>query len=294
MLQPAILYLAWRCPETVPEQGTRIFPVGRLIRKPCGEQEAEYEFCYIREAEEARKAGFLPFFGFNEIDGRIDGLINRRWQSPTLFPLFSNRIMSRERPDFGDYARRIALHQIADEAQRLDPLTVLVQSGGRQVTDKFEVFGWPELGRAGYSICFWLRGLRYRPPAMLDVINGLREHQPLEWREKPDTPMDSRAIGIYAGSDEIGFVPRYLLDDFHALKDADATPRIVVDFRNPSNSSLHQRLLCRVEATWPDGFVPFSTERFQPIARRAWSITDEFDPRTLKPRHTTRATDTAA
>ncbi|MFM7836846.1 MAG: hypothetical protein ACKPJD_34055, partial [Planctomycetaceae bacterium] len=44
---------------------------------------------------------------------------------------------------------------------------------------------------------------------------------------------------------------------------------IYVDLLNPPPSPLQQRLLCRLESCWPDGFVPYATERYQPLSGEA-------------------------
>ena len=64
----------------------------------------------------------------------------------------------------------------------------------------------------------------------------------------------------------LGYLPRYLARDFRKLIDSHGTGgmRIFVHRVN-HDAPFQQRLLCRMNASWPVNFEPCSDEAFQPI-----------------------------
>ena len=70
----------------------------------------------------------------------------------------------------------------------------------------------------------------------------------------------------------VGYMPSYLVEDAHMLQQTCAFWEVYVDRVNPPPAPLQQRLLCRLESCWPDGFVPYSTERYQPLTSDAAEI----------------------
>jgi hypothetical protein len=63
----------------------------------------------------------------------------------------------------------------------------------------------------------------------------------------------------------LGYVPDYLAADLAQLVDHEAPRSVFVEQVNLPPASLHHRLLCRLDAGWPDGSVPFQGDRFQPL-----------------------------
>lgn len=99
---------------------TNCKPIGRLFY-----DDEWYEFCY------------LP------------GASTRVWGMPDLYklyrfkelpPVFANRVMPRSRPDYPEYMSWLGLPLGAG------PLDILARSGGRKVTDNYEVFPHPDKG----------------------------------------------------------------------------------------------------------------------------------------------------
>ncbi len=268
-----VLFLAWHC-RTEGKQ-RRILPVGRLVRK-CSAEKLEYEFCYIRGLREAMKDGMRPVFRFDAPDGV--------WRSPELFPLFTSRIMSERRPDYAQFLRDL---HVAQERQT-DPLQVLVRSEGIKNTDWFEVFGWPDCVEGRLVTHFWLRGLRYdgREERIEPVAKALESGQkPVEFEatHEPNTPTDSNAVKLRTSDgDDVGFLPRTLTSLWHDLVRLGGRPRVVALKHNPPPAVATYRLLCRLEADWPEGYVPFaSDERFRPISSEAWDVPGDSSPTEL-------------
>ncbi len=112
------LYVTWRQPNG------QIVPVGRLTQLPGSHRRVSYEFAYLKVAE--RSEGFELLPGFPE-----------RYESARLFPLFANRQMPQERPDYDAFVRSLHLDAAAD------PFMVLERSEGMRATDRIEVFAAP-------------------------------------------------------------------------------------------------------------------------------------------------------
>jgi hypothetical protein len=110
----------------------RCLPIGRLS---CAN--GAYEFVYV-EGARARQ----PLVSFPDLEVR--------YVSPALFPVFANRVMSPNRPDFVDYLTWLGL----DEASS-NPLTLLARSGGRKITDSLRIIPYPAGGPGGvYEVHF--------------------------------------------------------------------------------------------------------------------------------------------
>lgn len=239
------LYLAWRQPDR------RGWPVGRL-----GREGREYVFGYTKGAVSARDAGFHPLASFPDL--------NEVYVSSALFPLFANRLPPRSRPDYKDFVQWLDLGP--GEA---DPLALLSRSGGQRETDMFEVFPGPEPTADGrYESAFFVHGLRHRGPEAEKEASNLRPGEPLLLHDEPANSADPRAVQVLTSirGTHLGYVPRYLCEDVHSLRNAGAEQvRARVRRANPAPTPTQFRLLCEVEAPWPDGFSPLASADFQPI-----------------------------
>lgn len=100
------LYVAWKQPDS----GEWI-PVARLARTTSG----SYRFNYTQGAY--RASDFFPFSGLERMDVV--------YESATLFPMFSNRLISKSRPEYADYLRWLGL-----AGGGKDPMAMLALTGG--------------------------------------------------------------------------------------------------------------------------------------------------------------------
>ena len=83
-------------------------------------------------------------------------------------------------------------------------------------------------------------------------------------------PVDPSALALRTEDRIIvGYMPGYLLDDAHTLQQTCAICQVKVERVNPSPAPTQQRLLCRLESSWPTGFQPYATPRYQPLAQGA-------------------------
>lgn len=236
------LYLGWE-----DRAGTREwFPVGRLDADVAAPR---YRFRHLRGAVRARETG-----GFDLVPGFPE--LHREYQSPELFPVFQNRVMSPRRPDFEDYMRGLDLDRTAD------PVETLWVDGGRRVTDFFDVF--PKLVREpdGSFVCrFFPDGMdRQRPEA-------LRPGERVLLSVDHNTGSNGAAIPIRTpGERLIGWVPSCFGADLRvALLESDGQYEATVVRVNPPPHPWDLSVLVEMRSRW-ENHEPMSGEDFEPLA----------------------------
>lgn len=239
------LYLAWRQPDE------RWWPVGRLSREG-----SEYVFTYTKGAESAASAGFRPLLSFPDLD--------EVYVSRQLFPLFGNRLPPRSRPDYEDFIEWLDLGR-----GETDPMIMLARSGGRRETDMFEVFPVPQPNAQGsYESTFFIHGLRHRGPSAEEEARRLHPGDALVLQAEPRNLEDPRALRIQTlvRGTHLGFVPRYLCEDVHALRSA-AGEQVQAHVRrvNPPPTPAQFRVLCSLDSPWPTGFRALFSPDFEAL-----------------------------
>jgi HIRAN domain len=246
------LYVAWQQPES-----RRYYPVARLVAG-AGEARDLYEFAYIRGAEEAAKDGFQPFLAFANLTE-----VSR---SKELFPFFSNRLMSRNRPDFPNYIQSLGLDLNAD------PMLILARSGGTRATDSIELFPLPVRADENgiFQTFFWMHGFRHLDDGQRSRVLSLQPGEELFAWPNADNPVDPNAIQLRTTEQiMIGYLPRYLTNDVVHFLNAGVEFHVFVERVNPPPAPTQQRLLCRFDAAWPKDFQPFASDTFQPVCSDA-------------------------
>lgn len=247
------LFLAWQNPKT-----RRWFPVGRLVR-----EDRRYRFGYVREAENAAREGeFEPLPSFPDL--------HKVYESDQLFPLFANRILSRNRPDYHEFLSWLDLSPDQED----DPIEFLARSGGMRVTDHLETFALPERDSTGdYIFRFFVHGLRYMPPDAVSRANELKVGERLLVAHDFQNPKDERALilrtceKIQHDMYLVGYCPRYLLSDvFDSMVKDSSFPEITVERVNLPPAPIGFRVLCRAVLRVVGGKEPFSSATFQPLA----------------------------
>jgi HIRAN domain len=240
------LYLAWRQPNQ------RWWPIGRLSYDG-----SEYAFTYTKGARSAAGAGFHALPSFPDLD--------ETYYSKELFPLFANRLPRPTRSDYGDFVEWLDLG-----SSEWDPMGMLARSGGQRETDMFEVFPAPERdSRNLYNSAFFVHGLRHRGPEAEDAAGRLAPGDPLVLQPDPQNPHDPKALRVLTTLKgvHLGFVPRYLCDDVHALQAASGPHSVAVRVRriNAPPAPSQFRVLCEMSAPWPSGFQALAHPDFEPI-----------------------------
>ena len=241
------LYVAWRHQAEL-HQGWG--PVGRLEH-----EDGIYRFYYTRGAKTLE--GFKPFTempNFEEV-----------YESNELFPLFANRLLGKQRPE---YERFLRWGGFAPNSQP-DPILVLGVTEGKKATDSVEVFPCPMPTSEGcYFNKFFVHGLRWMRPDVLNRIASLEPSERLYLMLDLQNPYDANAVAIRTDSDRamLGYVPRYLAAEVWELCRSCNVSFIHLFVEQVNHDApLQQRLLCRMNACWPDGFEPCSGKAFQPI-----------------------------
>jgi hypothetical protein len=240
------LFLAWQDPTS-----RAWFPVGRLTF-----DEGKYTFTYTQGAKQAQdKCDFNLVYSFPDL--------NKVYTSAELFPLFYNRVMQRSRPDYKNYIQWLNIPENEDY-----PISILSRSGGRKVTDHYEVFPCPEPDETGlYKIHFFAHGLRYLPKSTIEKINQLQAQEILYLNHDFQNPYHSKALLLRTNDNYIvGYCPRYIADDVLKMKEKNSTLlKVQVERVNRVPTPLQLRLLCNLTAEWPDDFYPFDGQEYQPI-----------------------------
>lgn len=242
------LLVASRSPE--PNQGGWS-PIGRLQF-----DNGVYRFVYTKGARTAR--GFAPFTGMEDLE--------QIYESEKLFPIFANRLMPESRPEYEAYLRWSGF----DTTSQPDPIAILGVTEGIRRTDMIELFPCPVPDAQGcYLNKFFLHGLRYMPEAAKERVLRLSQDEPLYPMLDLCNPADTNAVALRTVEGDrlmLGYVPRYLAHDVWKLFQG-CDPHFIKVFAHRVNvdAPLQQRLLCRMQACWPDGFQPCGGEEFHPI-----------------------------
>ncbi len=190
------LFLAWQAPDPV----RAWFPIGRLDAAP---EESYYRFRYTGGALNAeRETGMKPLVAFPDF--------HRQYESPELFPLFKNRVISPSRRDFSEYLGWLDL-----DPEHSDPIAMLAVTGGERTTDNLEVFPKVEKDAEGnFKIRFFLHGMRHVSAAARERGNQLKEGEMLRVMVEMDNPVTRLALALHTNDYHmVGWSPRYLVGD---------------------------------------------------------------------------------
>jgi hypothetical protein len=242
------LFLAWQDCQTTREW----YPIGRLDADPG---KSYFRFGYTRGAERAqKKVGFKPLDAFPDF--------NALYESSELFPLFSNRVMGRERGEFLNYLERL------DLGSEANPIEILAVTGGERQTDNFEVFPKIQRNDAGvFEARFFLHGWQHVHDVAKRRIDALQPGEGLQVSVEMNNPATSLAVQLMT-KDYImlGWAPRYLVSDLVTVIARCPVPVSAKVIKiNPVPAPSKQRVLIRLDACWPENFEPMSDPDFQLI-----------------------------
>ena len=246
-----VLFVAWQDPV---DRHWR--PVGRLSF--AGNQ---FTFVYTKGAKTAEN--FVPFGRMSNLD---DVYISRE-----LFPFFSNRLLSKSRPEYKEYLEWLNIPVGKD-----DPLALLARTGGIRGTDSILIFPCPEPSPDGkYFVHFFSQGLRYLPENALASVGSLQPGTQLFLLLDVQNEVDELAIVLRTDKPPIfvGYVPRYFAADFRSLLFSSSRKSVKVLVERVNHSAPVQlRLLCSISADWPKDFDPCSSDLFEPLAPLSESV----------------------
>jgi len=241
------LYVGWQDAES-----RRWYTVGLLST-----DNDVYTFSYTKGALAAEKCGnFKPFTRMNDL--------TKVYRSSELFPLFSNRILPRSRPEYSDYLKWLGFK----DNDSTDPLSILARSGGETATDNIQVFPMAEKTDDGkYEAYFFVQGIRYLHEDIQEMVMSLEEGSAVFPMLDYCNPKDKLAVALRANDPAllIGYCPRHLAKELGLLvKNSDSKLQMFVKRVNKT-APYQMRLSCKIEALWPDNFQPCDQEECEPL-----------------------------
>jgi hypothetical protein len=233
------------------DSNRQIVPVAELLVDEVDGRPVYYELGYLEGFRQAVAVGFQPFMAFPDPA--------RRYGSNALFPFFQNRVLPTTRPDYLESVLALGL-----DPARASYADVLGRSNAQRATDRIETVLVPERNASGeYSTHFLVRGVRHAAGAEA-VIATLQVGDRLVTELDTENPHNPRARKLIAQGTRIGFLPDYLVADFAALEARGSLAAVTVERVNPPPKPAHHRVLCRMTAEWPDGFIPFEDPMLDP------------------------------
>ena len=250
------LFLTWQAQN---KESRKWYPVGELNFD--GEV---YRFFYIKGAEIAKEeADFQPLVSFPDI--------RKVYESTELFPMFANRVMPASRPEYQQTVEWLALAE-----NQNDPLAFLARTGGAKVTDKFEIFCYPESDENGdYNLHFFPHGLRYVPEDSIERIGKMERGEKVYLASAFQNPFDKKALQLQTRDNHIvGYCPSYLLNDMNDIVQKEAEIEVCVERVNDEKSPLQFRFLCRLIIPQKANYSPFSNQNYKPIVNTPEFVTD--------------------
>jgi hypothetical protein len=188
------------------------------------------------------------------------------YESTELFPMFANRAMPESRPEYRQTIEWLCLAENSN-----DPLAFLARTGGEKVTDKFEIFCYPELDKKGdYNLHFFPHGLRYVPDNSIERIGKTEKGEKVYLARAFQNPFDKNALQLQTRDNHIvGYCPSYFLDDMNEIVEEGAEIEVCVERVNDENAPLQFRFLCRLTVPQIANYHPFSSRSYEPIVSLA-------------------------
>ena len=226
------------------------YPIGRLDASGRGDR---YQFAYTKGALKAKEqSGFEPLYDFPRFE--------EKYESPDLFPLFKNRIMTPRRRGFQEYLKLLDL-----EGMKPDPLEIVAIDGGYRATDSFQVFPKIEKESDGsFSSRFFLHGWRHVSKPAQERLNSLVPGEGLYVAVELNNPATTTAVQLQTEDYHmIGWAPRYLVHDLmYAMTNSpgELNARVLRFNKMPAPSK--QRLLIELKGYLPDNYIPMGDEKF--------------------------------
>ncbi|RAP58311.1 HIRAN domain-containing protein [Oleiagrimonas sp. MCCC 1A03011] len=236
------LFLAYQDQET-----RHWFPVARLTKT-----ETNYHLVYTNGARELE--GFSGF-------GRMSNL-EEEYVSTKLFPLFTNRVLPKSRPEYMEYLSWLGL-----TPESHSDLEELARTGGLRATDSLELIPCPEPNESNeYVAYFFARGIRHFPDEVGERCKKLEVGGRLYLMKDFQNPHDPFALLLRTDDPVslVGYAPKYYAKDFNVLADDSDEVQVFVEKINLS-APMQYRVLCKIVAPWPKFFAACNSKIFLPV-----------------------------
>jgi hypothetical protein len=244
------LFVVWQDPNT-----RSWYPVGRLT---ASSSKQGFDFVYTKGAAVA--PGFIAFGGMKDLD--------KIYSSASLFPLFSNRLLSSSRPE---YSSLLEWLDIAGNDRNPDPVEVLALTEGVRKTDSLAMFRRPLLlGDGGVEAKFFVHGIRYLPDCSVKRIDQLVPGEKLLPLIDICNAHDGNAIAIRSEDPKVilGYLPRYLSSEVRdALLDKGVSRSVEIEVKRINlDAPVRYRLMCCFRARIPSEYKIFCAGDYEPLA----------------------------
>ncbi|OOG53334.1 hypothetical protein B0E48_16200 [Rhodanobacter sp. C03] len=183
--------------------------------------------------------------------------------SKDLFPLFANRALPKNRPEYADYIEWLGLSKFQD-----NQLDELARTGGLRATDNLELIPCPEPTKESmYEAFFFVRGLRHATPASRERADELKAGERLFLICDLQNMQDRAALMLRTDDpiSLIGYTPAYFARDFMSLlKEGEGSKKVEVTVEKVNlDAPAQYRILCKILAPWPSHFSPCEDQLFK-------------------------------
>ncbi len=209
----------------------RLVHVGWLEAEP-------HHFVYTYTAAAQTSPTFQPFPSFPDLSAT--------YQAKELFPFFAARLTSAADPNYDATLEALGLTR-----ENATPIELLSRAPSGSPHDSIQVVPEPvELPDGSIERLVLASGARHAdagaPDAIAAIISRLDPGSPLTLAPEPSNPHNPAAIQIVYGSQPLGWIPDYLLDEIHGYLDRRARIDVSVVRASGPETPWHLRLLCRL------------------------------------------------
>ncbi len=210
-----------------------------------------YSFRYSQSAKKTPE--FVPFGVMNNV--------TKTYESQALFPIFKNRLLAKNRPEYADYMEWLGLSN-----QLVTDMDELSRSGGIRATDNLQLFPYPEKQDGKYVVEFFVHGIRHVPTRQADRIATLQSGDELFLMKDVQNRADALALAIRTNDppEIIGYCPSFFTADINQLLDEQPAANVKLSVAKINlTAPLQYRLMCRLESSWLSNFTTFADGEFE-------------------------------
>lgn len=237
------LILCWKEPTK-----KEWIPIGRLSI-----ENNQYKFSYTNGVKKAQQSHSFSFLEYMDKPNSI-------YSSTELFPFLQNRLLPKTRPEYKKYLEWLDLENTLTDFEEL------ARTNGIKATDSFQLFEVPEQTQGKYIAYFFSHGIRYLPESNRERLNTLKVQERLYLMQDIQNQYDKYALLLRTNDpvELVGYCPRVYSQDITKLliQDDPNNVKVTIHKVNP-DAPAQLRLLCKLEADWPQDFLAFNHSDFQ-------------------------------
>lgn len=237
------LLVLWQHPES-----REIIPIGRFTHDG-----GRFGFSYTRAA--AQIDDFRPLRGLSDL--------RTHYVSDDIPAVFNQRVMSPDRPDYGQYLGFLGLDVAA-----ATPWEQIVESGGDRAGDTLQFMQLPTISGGRAHARFFVNGIRHIPGVSRTlagrIVEVTREEQETALNQleighrvllepELENPRDAHAILVTVGGTPVGWVPRVLSASLRQITESIECTAAVHRIRG-ATAPFHLRLVLDLDVAVPKGF----------------------------------------